>query len=46
VENDAWGNPYHYQSPGKNGEDYDLFSYGADGVEGGEKEKADISVWD
>jgi hypothetical protein len=28
---DWWGNPYHYMSPGLN-TDYDLVSYGADGV--------------
>lgn len=33
---DPWGKPYLYRYPGElNKEDYDLYSYGADGVEGG-----------
>jgi general secretion pathway protein G len=43
VPLDPWGNPYVYKSPGQhNREDYDLFSYGPDGVEGGEDE---ITNW-
>ncbi len=45
VPSDAWGRPYHYQSPGEHG-DYDLFSYGKDGVEGGEKENKDVVSWE
>jgi general secretion pathway protein G len=41
---DPWGNPYHYESPGKNG-DYDLYSYGADNAAGGEKEDKDVVSW-
>lgn len=41
---DPWGNPYQYQRPGTNGE-YDIFSYGADGREGGEGLDADIGNW-
>ncbi len=41
---DAWGLPYQYRSPGKqNTEDYDLFSYGPDSVEGGGD---DITNWE
>ncbi len=46
VLGDAWNNPYYYTLPGKDGRDFDLYSYGGDGSEGGEKEKADISVWE
>ena len=42
---DPWGNPYVYVSPGQRG-DYDISSYGADGVQGGEGEDADINNWD
>lgn len=42
---DPWGNPYVYVSPGQHG-DYDISSYGADGVQGGEGEDADINSWD
>ncbi len=41
---DSWGNPYMYESPGKNG-DYDLYSYGADKTEGGEGENRDVMSW-
>jgi len=46
VEEDSWGNPYTYKYPGSNKNDYDLFSYGADGKEGGNDDSADISVWE
>ncbi len=46
VEEDSWGNPYGYKYPGSDGNDYDLFSYGADGKEGGNDDSADISVWE
>lgn len=45
VPLDPWGNPYLYRSPGKYGS-FDLFSYGADGVQGGEGENADITNWE
>ena len=41
---DPWKNPYYYESPGNHG-DYDLYSYGADGTEGGEGENRDIVSW-
>ena len=44
--NDAWGNPIQYSVPGKNGKPYDLVSWGADGASGGEKDDADLSLWD
>jgi len=45
LPKDPWGNPYVYISPGTHG-DYDITSYGADGVPGGEGEDADINSWD
>lgn len=45
VPLDPWGNPYVYLSPGIHNPDYDLKSYGADGVEGGEGKFADIESW-
>lgn len=45
VPNDPWGNPYVYLSPGIQGE-YDLISYAADGVQGGEEENKDINSWE
>jgi general secretion pathway protein G len=41
VPNDPWGNPYIYQSTGR---DFTLISYGADGRQGGEGNDADISL--
>jgi general secretion pathway protein G len=41
---DPWKRPYIYKSPGEHG-DYDLISYGLDGVEGGEKENQDVVSW-
>ena len=32
VPNDPWGRPYQYRFPGQNGEDYDLWTLGADNV--------------
>mgnify|MGYP000727109843 FL=1 len=37
VPNDPWGNDFVYLSPGLKG-DFDIISYGADGVPGGEDE--------
>lgn len=41
---DPWGKAYVYKSPGEQGE-YDLISYGLDGVAGGEGENEDIVSW-
>ncbi len=32
---DPWNNPYQYRSPGTNGQAFDLFSWGQDGIENG-----------
>jgi general secretion pathway protein G len=42
---DPWGRAYHYESPGRHGE-YDLWSYGADGALGGERDGRDITSWE
>ncbi|GAB4237238.1 MAG: type II secretion system major pseudopilin GspG [Acidobacteriota bacterium] len=44
IPKDPWGREYQYRSPGLHGE-YDLYSLGADGVEGGEGENSDITSW-
>ena len=41
---DPWGRPYQYASPGLKGE-VDVFSFGADGVIGGEGKDAEIGSW-
>jgi general secretion pathway protein G len=42
---DPWQNEYHYVSPGEHGK-FDLFSWGADGKEGGEGEDQDLASWE
>ena len=44
VPEDPWGHAYIYRCPGQHG-DFDLFSYGADGQEGGDGDGADIKNW-
>jgi general secretion pathway protein G len=44
VPADPWGHPYVYRLPGQHG-DYDLFSLGADGQEGGDGDAADVTNW-
>jgi general secretion pathway protein G len=41
---DPWNNPYQYVSPGLDGRDYEITSYGRDGKPGGEGYDADIST--
>jgi general secretion pathway protein G len=45
VPKDPWERPYQYASPGQHG-DFDVFTLGADGQEGGEGSNADIGNWD
>lgn len=45
LPKDPWGYEYIYLSPGVNG-DYDIISYGADGVPGGEDKNQDINNWE
>jgi general secretion pathway protein G len=44
---DPWGLPYEYEIPGEwNSHSFDLSSFGADGLEGGEGNNADITNWE
>ena len=46
VKPDPWGRAYQYRAPGVHGKNkFDIWSFGADGSEGGEKEAADIGNW-
>jgi general secretion pathway protein G len=45
VPKDPWGNEFVYLSPGVHGE-YDIISYGPDGVSGGEEKNKDINSWE
>jgi general secretion pathway protein G len=44
LPRDPWGQPYQFLNPGLRGE-IDVFSFGADGVAGGEGADADIGNW-
>ena len=41
---DPWGEPYGYRAPGEHG-DYDLYTLGADGQQGGDGEDQDVTSW-
>ena len=45
LPKDPWGNEFVYLSPGAHG-DYDIISYGADGVPDGEDKNRDINSWE
>jgi len=45
VPLDPWDNEFVYLSPGVHG-DYDIISYGGDGVPGGEGKDMDINSWE
>ena len=45
VPKDPWGNDFVYLSPGVHG-DFDIISYGSDGVPGGEEQNMDVNNWE
>ena len=45
LPEDPWGNPYQYRRQSAHGGQFDVFSYGADGKEGGEGNDADLGNW-
>lgn len=45
VPKDPWENDFLYLSPGAHG-DYDIISYGSDGVPDGEDKNRDINNWE
>jgi general secretion pathway protein G len=46
LPKDPWGNPFYYVSPGPDGRDFVVTSYGADGELGGTGKNADVSSAD
>jgi general secretion pathway protein G len=42
VPNDPWGRAYQYRSPGEGGKEYEISSFGKDGVPGGDGDNADV----
>jgi len=45
ILKDPWGKDYQFRNPGQHG-DFDIYSYGADGQQGGEGKNADITSWE
>ncbi|HEX9472602.1 MAG TPA: type II secretion system major pseudopilin GspG [Steroidobacteraceae bacterium] len=45
LNKDPWGNAYLYEIPGKHGNEYDLYTLGADSQPGGDGINADIGNW-
>ncbi len=46
IPKDGWGNELQYRCPAKKeGEEFEVFSFGADNKEGGDKDSADIFSW-
>lgn len=45
VPKDPWGNEYFYRTPGSDGREYIIGSYGKDGKEGGEDWDKDLDCW-
>ena len=45
VPLDPWGQEYLYLYPGQKTQTYDIYSLGADGLEGGVGDNADIGNW-
>ena len=47
LRNDPWGNQYQYRAPGvHHTTSFDLWSRGADGVDGGQGNGADVGNWE
>jgi general secretion pathway protein G len=44
LPSDPWGNVYRYASPGPQG-DFEVLSFGADGVPGGDGKNSDVANW-
>lgn len=42
---DPWGNEYIYENPPRKSKKFDLYTLGADGMEGGSGEDTDIGNW-
>ena len=45
IPKDPWGKEYIYEYPPTRSSKYDLYTFGADGIEGGSGEDADIGNW-
>ena len=45
LTNDPWNRAYLYASPGQHGLDFDIYTLGRDGTQGGEDIDTDIGNW-
>ena len=45
IPNDPWGNAYVFRNPGPDGLPFGISSLGADGLEGGDGDDADVQSW-
>ncbi len=45
IPQDPWGHSYIFISPGQHNPDYDIISYGKDGVAGGSGDNEDVTNW-
>ena len=45
IPTDPWGREYIYEYPPRRSAKYDLYTFGADGIEGGSGEDSDIGNW-
>ena len=45
IPEDPWGREYIYEYPSRRSLKYDLYTLGADGIEGGTGEDADVGNW-
>lgn len=45
LPKDPWGNDYQFRRPSAHGGPFDVWSFGADGREGGEGNDADLGNW-
>jgi general secretion pathway protein G len=46
LRKDPWDGDYQYANPGGHGKQFDVFTLGADGQEGGEGYDADLGNWE
>ncbi len=46
IPKDPWGYDFRYLSPGVHNRDYDLWSPGPDGEDGGDDRNRDVTNWD
>jgi general secretion pathway protein G len=45
IPKDPWGRDYIYEYPPRKSTSYDLYTLGADGLEGGSGEDTDVGNW-